>query len=442
MGQAFVQPALLVPSIAFLAFVSAIAHAGCSAVEQDPWSQREACDGREDGAGGGYGPETGESKHHGVSPIVDEASLRLFSLSHTLPRIDLTVSEASEAALRADPRTYVAARFEFADSKGRVGPLEIGVRAKGRAGSYRSFDKKMAFKLDFNRLERGQKLFGLGKLNLNNMVQDPSGVREWLSYRIFGNQGVPVPRTGYARVYVNKVEFGVYLTLESTDDAGFLKRHFPSTSVLYEGGYGQDLFAGSEAEFEEDAGADPERIALRRLTNLLAQASAQDAYESLAVAVHWDEVIAAMATELFVGHGDGYALARNNYFLHFDGDGRVSLIPWGTDKTLTRARGLKEGSGLLFSACVGDSDCRRAYGFALGRVSRNAKEFLATDVEELRGLGARLAREMATESRSRHDPGLVRTRVEETIGFLESQISDVEALLGCPNDKHAAAYAD
>jgi hypothetical protein len=294
------------------------------------------------GVGGG-GPESGGST--GDPPIVDEANVRLFTLPETMPRIDLTVSEASEASLRADLSTYVLGSFSFTDSEGTVGPWEIGVRGKGRAGSARSFDEKMAFKLDFNQVVREQKLFGLGKLNLNNMVQDPSCVHEWLAYQLFASQGVPVPRTGYARVYVNDVEFGVYLTIEATDDAGFLKRNFPSTRVLYEGEYGEDLFVGAEGEFDEDAGDDPLRIALSELTNLLAATPAQDTYELLADALDWDEVVATMATEIFVGHWDGYAPTRNNYFLHFDDEKRASLIPWGTDQTICLPARSLRGSG-------------------------------------------------------------------------------------------------
>jgi hypothetical protein len=446
--------------IVFLALVGSLAFAGCNGSSDTKDSKRTPGDGDggETGGAGGVGPglglgggkdpnpglggdpepnpgaggsESGTGGNTGEPPTVDEADVRLFSLPDTMPRIDLTVSAASEASLRADPDTYVEGSFRFSDSEGTVGPWDIGVRGKGRYGSARTFDEKMAFKLDFNRLVRGQKLFGLGKLNLNNMVQDASCVHEWLSYQLFQGQGVPAPRAGYARVYVNDVEFGVYLTLEATDDEGFLERNFPSTSVLYEGEYGQDLFVGSEGEFDEDAGDDPLRVALTNLTNLIATTLPEDAYETLADAVHWDEVVSAMATEIFIGHWDGYAPTRNNYFLHFDDEARASLIPWGTDQTFSDSLAFYEGQGLLLSSCLGDQDCRSAYSQALSRVSNGVQTFLDNDVATLRGLGERLATAVASDPRFSHDPAQVNAHVEEAIAFLQGRIVQMDELMEC-----------
>jgi len=57
---------------------------------------------------------------------------------------------------------------------------------------------------------------------LNNMVQDPSLIHEQLAYMLFRDAGVPAPRSGYARVFVNGELYGLYATIEVIDYSEFL----------------------------------------------------------------------------------------------------------------------------------------------------------------------------------------------------------------------------
>lgn len=102
-----------------------------------------------------------------------------------VPVIDLTLPAETVTALNADPSSeYHPATFTLKRASGQTyGPLEIGVRLKGSQGSFRGLDKKAAFKLKFNHTVAGQRFQGLKKMTLNNMVQDPSMLRETLSDR-------------------------------------------------------------------------------------------------------------------------------------------------------------------------------------------------------------------------------------------------------------------
>jgi hypothetical protein len=68
-----------------------------------------------------------------------------------------------------------------------------------------------------------------------------------------------------------------------------------------------------------------------------------------------------MAAELYVGHWDGYASTRNNWYMHFDEQGLMRLLPWGTDQTWGYDHPLHQGSGRLFAACMADAACRVLY---------------------------------------------------------------------------------
>ena len=252
-------------------------------------------------------------------------------------RIELTLPPTSEESLRNDGYTYVEGTFAVTSVvdgvEATAGPMTVGLRKKGRIGSFRDFDQKMGWKIDFNRFVGGQKLGALGKLNLNNLVQDSSTVHEWMAYELFRREGVPSPRVGFARVFVNGVEFGTYLTIEATDDDAFLDRNFSSTRAIFEGEYGEDLFDGAAGNFDFDGGDPRAEDDLAALVTAVSAAPADDFYGSLDPLIDWDEVLAEMATEVFIGHWDGYAPTRNNYYLHLDHDGVWSLTPWGVDQT-------------------------------------------------------------------------------------------------------------
>jgi len=136
------------------------------------------------------------------APSSDDPAAWLFDPSKVV-RVDLAIPDASRTALAADPYEYVNATFTLVDGAAAFGPWAVKLKLKGRIGSFRDLDGKAAFKLKFG--NAAQRVSGLKKLTLNNMVQDPSCVRETLAYELFRGMGVPAPRTGYAVVTVDGV---------------------------------------------------------------------------------------------------------------------------------------------------------------------------------------------------------------------------------------------
>ena len=118
---------------------------------------------------------------------------------------------------RRRPDEYQPGTFALEADGVTHGPFEVGVRLKGGLGSFRGLEGKAAFKVKVDEYVDGQTFFGLEKLTLNNMVQDPSMVHETLAYELFRSLGVPASRTGYAFVRVNGESFGLYLNVETLD---------------------------------------------------------------------------------------------------------------------------------------------------------------------------------------------------------------------------------
>ena len=187
----------------------------------------------------------------------------------TVALVDLTLPRASEEALEADPDEYQPGSFSLTVTDGtpggprgtKYGPLNVGIRLKGSAGSFVPLPGKAGFKLKFNFSVNGQKFLGLKKMTLNNMAQDPSMIAETLAYQAFRAAGVPGSRSGYAYVRVNGGDYGLYLNLETLDDVA-LKKRFGAVQHLYEGSYGADLTPGGEAAFEIGRASCRERVSV------------------------------------------------------------------------------------------------------------------------------------------------------------------------------------
>lgn len=104
----------------------------------------------------------------------------------------------------------------------------IGIRTKGNmtlSSVARSESDRYSYRIKFNKYVKGQKLFGLDELCLNNGYSDPSYMREYLHYEILEQLGINVPKRVFCNVYINGDYAGFYLAVEGLDDS-FLEREF------------------------------------------------------------------------------------------------------------------------------------------------------------------------------------------------------------------------
>ena len=303
-------------------------------------------------------------------------------------RIDLTLPSATVTDFQnGNPgKVYRPATFVMSNPSApspAPTPLVVGLRLKTGYGSYRPFGtlanpSKSSFKIKFDASVAGQSYFGLTKLTLNNMVQDPSLVHEWASYSIFRAMGIPSPRVGYASVYINNVFWGLYLTLEPYDDVS-LSWRYPTTQHLYEGLWTDrppDLATGrATAAYQIDEGSQTDRTDLASLISALNTYSISSPQVTRYLNI--DEVVKVMATEQYLDHWDGYTSTRtwtpNNYYLHSDQSGVFELLPWGTDQTFSgNAADFSAGIGILFNKCRANDYCKSQYLKAIAEVSKVA----------------------------------------------------------------------
>lgn len=106
----------------------------------------------------------------------------------------------------------------------------IGLRAKGNTSlstvSALGSDR-YSFKLEFDHYETGKTYYGLDKLCLNNIIQDNTYMKDYLTYRLMASFGVAAPLCSYVYITVNGQDWGLYLAVEGVEE-GFLQRNYGS----------------------------------------------------------------------------------------------------------------------------------------------------------------------------------------------------------------------
>ena len=106
----------------------------------------------------------------------------------------------------------------------------IGIRAKGNTSlsSVSSMNSdRYSFKIEFDQYDSTIGYHGLDKLSLNNLIQDATMMKDYLTYQMMGKFGVAAPLCSYAYLTVNGEDWGLYLAVEAIEDS-FLQRNYGS----------------------------------------------------------------------------------------------------------------------------------------------------------------------------------------------------------------------
>ena len=299
---------------------------------------------------------------HPPDADVKDADDILFS-TYFMPDLDIVLLPDQMAALRAEPREWTCGRLRFS---GVLYP--VAVRLKGSA-SFQGIDRKPAFKIRFDGpCGSDARFYGRVHLTLNNLVQDRSNVREALAYRVYRAAGVPAPRTGYARVFVNGALYGLYVNVESVD-ADMLARHYADpTGPLYEGSLEVDLFESDLELFEQDEGPDTGRAELAALIERLDEQTDDGVFYDDDAPIDAAAFVTYLAAATVTGDWDGY-WKPNNYRIYYEPTAqRWYLSPWGLDQTWLLDRTAFDGVGMLVTRCMRSRRCMRDYLRELERV--------------------------------------------------------------------------
>ncbi len=301
-------------------------------------------------------PQWGPAPDLGAGPPsgVPEDQEQLFQ-TDSIQRIDLALPTASWEGLTVEPRTYVPGSVGWRTTwKGSV-----GVRIKGYLGSFRAVGGRSAWRVSFDHYLPGQRLDGLEGFALNNMVQDPSKLHEWLGYHLYRGMDVPAPRLNHAWLRVDGEPWGLYLVVETSDDP-FIERWFTDDEGnLYDNQHPCEMVPGDAPCFEVDeVGLNTPREDLEALIEAVNAPPGPDWLPRRAERLDVRRFVAMMAVDAILGHWDGYMYNLNNFRIYCDTGGLCTFMPWGIDQTWNGGWSPFDTIGTLSQRCAQDAVCR------------------------------------------------------------------------------------
>lgn len=104
----------------------------------------------------------------------------------------------------------------------------VGIRGKGNTSlsTVSSMDSdRYSFKVEFDQYDKNKSYHGLDKLSLNNVIQDNTYMKDYLTYQMMNEFGASAPLCSFAYITVNGENWGLYLAVEGVEDS-FLQRNF------------------------------------------------------------------------------------------------------------------------------------------------------------------------------------------------------------------------
>lgn len=268
----------------------------------------------------------------------------------------------------------------------------VGIRAKGNTSlsTVASLgSERYSFKIEFDHYDSAKSYYGLDKLSLNNLIQDSTMMKDYLTYTMMNEFGVKSSLCSYVYITVNGEDWGLYLAVEGVEEA-FLERSYGSDygelykpdSLSFGGGRGNggdfDMggfgfnFGGTDTDSNESGGPaamfgtgegetgsfsfggfgmgssdvklqyiDDELDSYPNIWNnaktditeadqkrLIESPKKLSGNEDIASVVDIEQIIRYFVVHNYVCNDDSYTgMMVHNYYL-YEKDGRLSMIPW------------------------------------------------------------------------------------------------------------------
>lgn len=398
-----------------------------------------------------------------VSPAQAASPLKATDFYNPLKvlRIDLDLPQTTVDALnnRNTYKIYVPGLATLSVDGRTSGAQDMDIRLKGSTSISR-LSETPSFKIRFLKGPAGNGYLGMRRLTLNALTQDGSKIHEYGAYALFNAMGVPSSKTGWARVYVNGVDRGLYLSVEQPDENFAAKRFKDITQHIYEGVAIRDFKVGND-DGDNISGAFPAdygwKVTANKsdLTKLISVVNYKDPanwYKALDGVMDRASLIKFMAVENFLGHWDGYSgPLANNYFIRSNTRGKFTFIPWGVDQTFGENRRtstlgdtfntplLSKTSthpwltketprGLLYVKCISYIPCRNAYLTELKATSAMATKMKLGTM--MRSASTVIQPVLAAQYKLRPDLlSGIKTEQTRSISFISARQKEVAALV-------------
>ncbi|MGC4377793.1 CotH kinase family protein [Fictibacillus sp. Mic-4] len=233
--------------------------------------------------------------------------------------------------------------------KWAIDPIQGNIKVNGnsvetlimtRGAHIFSFPKK-SYDLLFT---KNQPFFGERAIHLNAEYNDPSFMRNKLSFDFFERIGAIAPSSQHVLLYINGFFQGIYLHLDSVDKRFLEKRGLPDGGIFYavDENANFSLYSPSTKKvkesllwgYEQKYGTEEDVEALKGLMEMIVNASEEEFPAKVKEWFNVDNYLRWLAgvvcTQNFDGFIHNYALYRNRE------NGLFHILPWDYDATWGR----------------------------------------------------------------------------------------------------------
>ncbi|HEV8394747.1 MAG TPA: CotH kinase family protein [Vicinamibacterales bacterium] len=216
----------------------------------------------------------------------------------------------------------------------------VAVRSRGNGSRY---EAKPGLELSFDYYASQQRFLGLRGLVLDNLVTDPSMIRESTAMALMRRVGVPATREAPARVFVNGAYAGLYMMVEPVDTV-FAQKAFEQPGLLFEYRWTYPFFATFPGE-----SLDPYAVLfesrnlgvhstaelytpMRELFRMINEAP-EGAFGQVDRYLDLTGLVRTLGASTFMAEWDGVFGydGMNNFYLYRTGE-QAHLIPWDRDQ--------------------------------------------------------------------------------------------------------------
>ena len=138
--------------------------------------------------------------------------------------IDIVMDDWDEFIANATSEEYYTAAMVIDGEAYK----NVGIRGKGNTSlsTVSSMDsERYSFKVEFDHYDNSITYHGLDKLSLNNLIQDTTMMKDYLTYTMMNEFGAAAPLCSFVYITVNGEDWGLYLAVEGVEDS-FLERNY------------------------------------------------------------------------------------------------------------------------------------------------------------------------------------------------------------------------
>lgn len=217
----------------------------------------------------------------------------------------------------------------------------IGFKSKGNISKY--YDpNKIGIKVKTNKYVTGKEYDGIKEFTLHINYQDPTMLREKLTYDLCASIGLKSLRTAFAKVYINNVYWGLYTLVEGKDEMFkqvFDNRNADAIESLDFGGlcfisnnpndYDYDSNGGLPTYILENGAASTAWPRFARMIDKANNTSASKYVDTVSNYLNLPDFFKYQAVNVYLMNMDSYIAFRGNQIFMYDTiTSKWQVIPW------------------------------------------------------------------------------------------------------------------